>query len=471
MANIMVQSGTTICAPATSGGGAIAVIRMSGEKALEVLSSVFLKDEKKVEPGNLKGYSLHFGSIYDGADFLDEVLVSVFRAPLSYTGEDMVEISCHASSHIQQRLIKLLISKGVTAAAPGEFTMRAFMNGKMDLSQAEAVADLIASESEAAHRLAANQLRGGFSAEISKLRNELLQFASLVELELDFSEEDVEFADRHSMIEKIISIKNLVDSLASSFRLGNAIKNGIPVVIAGRPNVGKSSLLNALLKEERAIVSSIPGTTRDYIEESVHIGGLLFRFIDTAGLRDSDDTIESMGIERTLKKMDEAEVIIALVEASDSESYVREFVGSIKMKAGGKGKTIIVVANKLDMIPEYKEESIVRSISGATALPVIMISATGGTGIEELKEMLLQSVDISNLESPQYIVTNARHYHALEETSSSLEAVLSGFRNGIPTELITTDLRQAIYHLGEITGQITSDEILGEIFRNFCIGK
>jgi len=447
------------------------VIRISGEKALEILSLVFFKDGKKVEPENLKGYSLHFGSVYDGADFLDEVLVSVFRAPLSYTGEDMIEISCHASSHIQQRLIRLLISKGATAAAPGEFTKRAFMNGKLDLSQAEAVADLIASESEASHRLAANQLRGGFSAEISKLRNELLHFASLVELELDFSEEDVEFADRRSMVEKITGIKSLVDSLSSSFRLGNAIKNGIPVVIAGRPNVGKSSLLNALLKEERAIVSSIPGTTRDYIEEPVHIGGLLFRFIDTAGLRASDDTIESLGIERTLKKIDEAEVIIALVEASDSESYVREFVENIKLKTADTGKTIIVVANKLDIIPEYKEERIARSFAGATSLPVIMISATGGTGIEELKDILLKSVDISNLESPQYIVTNARHYHALEETSSSLDAVLSGFRNGIPTELITTDLRQAIYHLGEITGQITSDEILGEIFRNFCIGK
>jgi tRNA modification GTPase len=471
MANTMVQSGTTICAPATSGGGAIAVIRMSGEKSLDILSSVFIKEGKKIDPENMKGYSLHFGSIYDDKAFLDEVLVSVFRSPLSYTGEEMVEISCHASSHIQQRLIKLLISNGATAAAPGEFTMRAFMNGKMDLSQAEAVADLISSESEAAHRLAANQLRGGFSAEISKLRNELLEFASLVELELDFSEEDVEFADRRSMIEKIISIKKLVDSLASSFRLGNAIKNGIPVVIAGRPNVGKSSLLNALLKEERAIVSSIPGTTRDYIEESVNLGGLLFRFIDTAGLRESEDTIETLGIERTLKKIDEAEVVIALAEASDSDLYIREFTEQIKSRTLNSGKTIIVIANKSDILPEYMEEKVMRSFSEATTYPVLMISATDGTGIEELKEQLLRSVDMSNLESPQYIVTNARHYHALEETSASLDAVLSGFRNGIPTELITTDLRQAIYHLGEITGQITSDEILGEIFRNFCIGK
>jgi tRNA modification GTPase len=471
MANEMTQGGTTICAPATSGGGAIAIIRISGEKALEILSAIFIKEGKKTDPANLKGYSLHFGSIYDNKEFLDDVLVSVFRAPLSYTGEDMAEISCHASSHIQQRLIKLLIANGATAAAPGEFTMRAFMNGKMDLSQAEAVADLIASESEAAHRLAANQLRGGFSAEITKLRNELLQFASLVELELDFSEEDVEFADRRSMIEKIISIRELVDSLASSFRMGNALKNGIPVVIAGRPNVGKSSLLNALLKEERAIVSSIPGTTRDYIEESIHIGGLLFRFIDTAGLRESDDTIESLGIERTLKKIDEAEVVIALVEASDSDSYIRKFTEQIKSKTGNSGKAIIVVANKSDILPEYLVEKVLKSFGESTVFPVLMISATVGTGIEELKEMLLGSVDISNLESPQYIVTNARHYQALGETSASLEAVLTGFRNKIPTELVTTDLRQAIYHLGEITGQITSDEILGEIFRNFCIGK
>ena len=471
MVNTTVQSGTTVCAPATAGGGAIAIIRMSGDKSLEILSSVFVRDGKMVKAEDLKGYSLYFGSIYDGKDFLDEVLVSVFRLPLSYTGEDMVEISCHASSHIQQRLIKLLISNGATAAAPGEFTMRAFVNGKMDLSQAEAVADLIASESEAAHRLAANQLRGGFSREISKLRSELLEFASLVELELDFSEEDVEFADRRSMVEKIISIKGLVDSLASSFRLGNAIKNGIPVVIAGRPNVGKSSLLNALLKEERAIVSSIPGTTRDYIEETVHIGGLLFRFTDTAGLRESEDTIESMGIERTLRKIDEAEVVIALVEASDDASYVKEFAESLRPKSGDPGRKIIVAANKCDILSGESEEGILKLFSGSVAFPVIMISATTGKGTEELKQMLLSSIDTGNLETPQYIVTNARHYHALEETSASLNEVLSGFRNGLPTELITTDLRQAIYHLGEITGQITSDEILGEIFRNFCIGK
>lgn len=466
-----IQRGTTICAPATSGGGAIAVIRLSGEEAINILCSIFISSGRKVQPESLKGYTLHFGSIFDGEDFLDEVLVSVFRAPLSYTGEEMVEISCHASSHIQQRLLRVLISSGATAAAPGEFTMRAFINGKMDLSQAEAVADIIASESEAAHRLAANQLRGGFSAEISKLRNELVEFASLVELELDFSEEDVEFADRFSMTEKIISIKELVDSLSSSFRLGNAIKNGIPVVIAGRPNVGKSSLLNALLREERAIVSSIPGTTRDYIEEAVHIGGLLFRFIDTAGLRESYDTIESMGIDRTFKKIDEAEVVIILVEALDSAAYVAEFAGLIKNKAGENGKTLVVVANKHDMLPEFKEEMAIKSFSDATALPVMMISATQNTGIEELKEFLLKSVDLSHLESPQYIVTNARHYQALTETSFFLNEVLSGFRNNLPTELVATDLRHAIFHLGEITGQITSDEILGEIFRNFCIGK
>lgn len=466
-----IQRGTTICAPATSGGGAIALIRLSGEEAINILCRIFISAGKKIKPESLKGYTIHYGSVFEEEEFLDEVLVSVFRAPLSYTGEEMVEISCHASSHIQQRLLRLLITNGAKPAAPGEFTMRAFMNGKMDLSQAEAVADIIASESEAAHRLAANQLRGGFSAEISKLRNELLEFASLVELELDFSEEDVEFADRLSMTNKIISVRELVDSLASSFRLGNAIKNGIPVVIAGRPNVGKSSLLNALLKEERAIVSSIPGTTRDYIEESVHIGGLLFRFIDTAGLRESDDAIESLGIDRTFKKIDEAEVVIILVEASDSAAYVSEFAGIIKKKAEGDGKSLVVVVNKADLLSGVKEEIVAKAFTEATALPVMMISATHSTGIEELKEFLLRSVDLSHLESPQYIVTNARHYQALTETSFFLNEVLSGFRNNLPTELVATDLRHAIYHLGEITGQITSDEILGEIFAKFCIGK
>jgi tRNA modification GTPase len=453
------------------GNGAIAIIRLSGENAIVVADRFFRSRNTAKQLVNQKTQSLHYGTITFKGEYLDEVLLSIFRAPHSYTGEDMVEIYCHGSLYIQQKIIQLLSGNGMRLAKPGEFTMRAFMNGKMDLSQAEAVADLIASESEASHRLAASQMRGGFSAAISKLRNELLQFTALVELELDFSEEDVEFADRRSMIEKIISIRELVDSLASSFRLGNAIKNGIPVVIAGRPNVGKSSLLNALLKEERAIVSSIPGTTRDYIEESVHIGGLLFRFIDTAGLRESDDTIESLGIERTLKKIDEAEVVIALAEASDSESYVHEFIESIRSKAGDSDKTIIIVANKTDVLPEYKEEMVLKSFANASDLPVLLISATNGTGIDDLKDMLLKSVDTGNLSAPQYIVTNARHYQALEETSASLGAVLTGFRNNIPTELITTDLRQAIYHLGEITGQITSDEILGEIFRNFCIGK
>ncbi len=467
----MELNNTTICAPATSGGGAIAIIRVSGDKAIEVLCRYFFSHGKSVDPSSLKGYTLHHGSIIDGDEFIDDVLVSVFRSPLSYTGEEMVEISCHASSHIQQRLLRLLISNGIAAASPGEFTMRAFMNGKMDLSQAEAVADIIASESEAAHRLAANQLRGGFSAEITKLRNQLVEFASLVELELDFSEEDVEFADRVSMTMKISETKELVDSLASSFRLGNVIRNGIPVVIAGRPNVGKSSLLNALLKEERAIVSDIPGTTRDYIEGAVHLGGLLYRFIDTAGLRESGDFIEALGIERTLKKIDEAEVIIILVEAYDSTEYISAFAGSVMEKASIKNKKVILVANKSDLLPEQDIYTLSRSFEEAAALPVLFISATAGTGIDELKEFLVKSVDLSHLETPQYIVTNARHYQALTATSEALTEVINGFENHIPTELVAMDLRQAIYHLGEITGQITSDEILGEIFSKFCIGK
>ena len=467
----MVQKGTTICAPATSGGGAIALIRLSGPAAVETLSGIFKPIDDQVDIVNAKGYSLFFGTISSQSEFIDEVLVSVFREPQSYTGEDMAEISCHASPFIQHRIMEILIEKGVETATPGEFTMRAFMNGKMDLSQAEAVADIIASDSEAAHRLAATQLRGGFSAEIEKLRQELLSFASLIELELDFSEEDVQFADRFAMTETVMKIKSLVDRLASSFRLGNAIKKGIPVVIAGRPNVGKSSLLNVLLQEERAIVSDIPGTTRDTIEEVLHVGGLLFRFIDTAGLRHSEDEIEVLGVERTRLKLETSAIVLAVAEVTNSAEDIALFSRSVAELTGPNDAKIILVINKSDLASPGRMADLKKELSGMCAFPVVFVSATRSSGIDHLREQLTASVETSRLETPQHIVTNARHYEALKNVSESLLRVLDGFRDGIPTVLIATDVRQAIYYLGLITGKITPEDILGEIFSRFCIGK
>ena len=466
-----VQKGRIICAPATSGGGAIAMIRVSGKGAVETLSEIFQPADNQIDIIKAKGYTLIFGTISSQDGFIDQVLVSVFRAPHSYTGEEMVEISCHASPFIQHRIIEILIEKGVETAAPGEFTMRAFMNGKMDLSQAEAVADIIAADSEAAHRLAASQLRGGFSAGIEKLRQELVTFASLIELELDFSEEDVQFANRFAMTETVIKIKDMVDRLASSFRLGNAIRKGIPVVIAGRPNVGKSSLLNLLLQEERAIVSDIPGTTRDTIEEVLHLGGLLFRFIDTAGLRDGGDEIEELGMERTRSKLRAAEVVLAVAEATDTAESIAALAASIGEITGNSGARLIVLVNKSDLITRKRIAELKRELKDICPCPALFVSASKSEGIEQVRKQLIASVETGKLDNPQYIVTNARHYEALKNVSDSLGRVLDGFRDGIPTVLIATDVRQSIYYLGQITGRITPDDILGEIFSKFCIGK
>ena len=466
-----VQKGKIICAPATSGGGAIALIRVSGQGAVETLSEIFQPADNQIYITKAKGYSLILGTISSHDEFIDQVLVSVFRAPHSYTGEEMVEISCHASPFIQHRIIEILIEKGVETAAPGEFTMRAFMNGKMDLSQAEAVADIIAADSEAAHRLAASQLRGGFSAGIEKLRHELVTFASLIELELDFSEEDVQFANRFAMTETVIKIKDMVDRLASSFRLGNAIRKGIPVVIAGRPNVGKSSLLNILLQEERAIVSDIPGTTRDTIEEVLHLGGLLFRFIDTAGLREGGDEIEELGMERTRSKLRAAEVVLAVAEATDTDESIAALAASIGEITGNSGARLIVLVNKSDLITRKRIAELKRELKDICPCPALFVSASKSEGIEQVRKQLIASVETGKLDNPQYIVTNARHYEALKNVSDSLGRVLDGFRDGIPTVLIATDVRQSIYYLGQITGRITPDDILGEIFSKFCIGK
>lgn len=464
------HSDTTIAAPATGQGGAIAIIRVSGPATYSIISSLFTSSAG-TDILSSGGYTVHYGEIRDGSTFIDDVMLTVFRSPASYTGEDAAEISHHASPYIQQRIMELLIKHGALPASPGEFTMRAFVNGKMDLSQAEAVADIIASDSEAAHRLASTQLRGGLSSEIEKLRQDLLSFASLIELELDFSEEDVQFANRFDMTETVIKIKDLVDRLASSFRLGNAIKKGIPVVIAGRPNVGKSSLLNVLLQEERAIVSDIPGTTRDSIEEVLHVGGLLFRFIDTAGLRQTEDIIESKGVERTRSKLEKAEVVLAMAESTDPPEELSGLSKLIDELSGKKGTKTIMVINKADLVSHEQLRSLRKELKAKCKVPFVFISALHLTGIEELEKLLTGSVETGALKEPQYVVTNARHYEALNHVSGSLQRVLDGFRDGIPTVLIATDVRQAIYYLGLITGKITPDDILGEIFSRFCIGK
>ncbi len=464
------QSDTTIAAPATGTGGAIGIIRVSGPGTFDIINSLFVPAAGK-DILSAGGYTVHFGSIRKGEDFVDEVLVTLFRSPASYTGEDSAEISHHASPFIQRRIMELLIDLGAKPAMPGEFTQRAFMNGRIDLSQAEAVADLIAADSEAAHRLAATQLRGGFSEGIEKLRKDMLTFTSLIELELDFSEEDVQFADRFAMTETVINIKETVDRLASSFRLGNAIRKGIPVVIAGKPNVGKSSLLNVLLQEERAIVSDIPGTTRDTVEEVLHVEGLLFRFIDTAGLRHGGDEIEELGMERTRNKLKAADIVLAVTEATDSAPEISAFAATVSEMTGTSGARIILIVNKSDLITGSASSSLHEELKSLTPFPVIFVSATASEGIDDLKKQLTASVETGRLDNPQYIVTNARHYEALRNVSESLQRVQDGFRDGIPTVLIATDVRQAIYYLGLITGKISPDDILGEIFSRFCIGK
>jgi tRNA modification GTPase len=467
----MLRKDETICAPATGHGGAIAVIRVSGPLCLEICGKIFFPADKKKVLSCQKGYSVVFGEIRSGGEIIDEALVSVFRAPHSYTGENSAEISCHASPFIQRKTIELLISNGALAALPGEFTQRAFMNGKMDLSQAEAVADLIASSARLAHRVALKQMRGEFSQEISKLRSELLQFASLIELELDFGEEDVEFADRKDLIMIIIRIKLLADNLASSFQTGNAIKNGIPVVIAGKPNSGKSTLLNALLKEERAIVSEIPGTTRDTIEDVLVIDGIEYRFIDTAGLRETTDIIENLGIKKTHEKIDDASVVLFIDEATSLPSDINNRVETIRERISGTSKTLMILINKTDLASQENIKILKDGIQLSGNDELLFISAREKTGLEELRFSLKEAVIKDNLTGENVIITSLRHFEALKSVSESLERVLAGLETGIPDDLIATDIKQAIHYLGLITGQITTDEILGNIFKNFCIGK
>ncbi len=467
----MIRSESTICAPASALGGAIAVIRISGQQSLEICEKIFYPTDKDVKLADQKGYTVLFGEIREESSVIDEVLLTVFRAPRSYTGENSAEISCHASQFIVRKILELLIKNGAVSAAPGEFTQRAFFNGKMDLSQAEAVADIISSKTSISHKIAINQMKGGFSAEISRLRQELLYFASLIELELDFGEEDVEFADRSKLKAIIIRVKELADKLAGSFRLGNALKNGIPVAIVGKPNSGKSTLLNALLMEERAIVSEIPGTTRDIIEDTIDIDGIEFRFIDTAGLRETTDIIEAMGIRKTHEKISQASLILLIDEVSDSAMSINKRAESVRKMISESDKRLIILINKTDIASASSQKVLKSQISLDEKDTLLFISAREKTGLEELRLKLGELSMKVKMSSEDVIITNLRHYEALTRVSESLGRVLLGLNEMIPEDLIAIDIRQAIHYLGEITGEITTDEILGNIFRNFCIGK
>ncbi|MEX0981831.1 MAG: tRNA uridine-5-carboxymethylaminomethyl(34) synthesis GTPase MnmE [Bacteroidales bacterium] len=461
------MSDTTICAVATSGTGAIAVIRVSGPDTFTVVEKIFLPATIGKILTEQQANTIHFGTIRQGEEMIDEVLVSLFRAPQSYTGEDVIEISCHGSSYIQQKIMELLISHGAIPAKPGEFTQRAFLNGKMDLSQAEAVADLIAAESKASHDVAMQQIRGGFSQKIKELRDRLLHFISLIELELDFSEEDVEFADRNELERLVIEVKELVDNLKDSFQLGNVIKTGVPVAIVGRPNVGKSTLLNAFLNEERAIVSEIEGTTRDAIEDTVVIEGVLYRFIDTAGIRETADTIETLGIRRTYQKIDQASVVLLLVEASDGQELILQSLESIRDQMEGRRRQLILVINKSDIgDPNVFDDQLLKDHE-----QVCRISAKNQQNIDKLREMLINAVNVGSIRHQDVVISNIRHFNALNAVSASLERVLDGLATTLPQDLLAQDIRETLHHLGEITGEVTTDEILGNIFKNFCIGK
>ncbi|MEP0266459.1 tRNA uridine-5-carboxymethylaminomethyl(34) synthesis GTPase MnmE [Dokdonia sp.] len=457
---------TIVALASPAGAGAIAVIRVSGQDAIAICTPLFKSIHGKVL-SKQKTHTIHLGHIIDGERVLDEVLVSLFKGTNSYTGEPTIEISCHGSSYIQQEIIQLLLREGCRAAQAGEFTLRSFINGKMDLSQAEAVADLIASDTEASHQIAMQQMRGGFSNEIAQLRQELLNFASLIELELDFSEEDVEFADRTQFRELVARITKVLKRLIDSFATGNVIKNGIPVAIVGEPNVGKSTLLNALLNEERAIVSDIAGTTRDTIEDELSIGGIGFRFIDTAGIRETKDVIEGLGIQKTFEKIGQAQVVVMLFSAKEFIASSSQFTVEIeKIKNQFPLKPLVIVANKVDQV----QESDVKNLQ--SKIPDLhILSAKKGIGVDALKAKLLDFVNTGALRNDETIVTNSRHYDALLKALEEIEKVQYGLDTDLSGDLMAIDIRQALYHFGEITGQVTNDELLGNIFANFCIGK
>jgi len=455
-----------ICALATASGmGAISIIRVSGPDAIAICDQLF----KSVKTGksllHQKSHTIHLGTFIDNDNLIDEVLVSIFKGPNSYTGENIVEISCHGSTFIQQQILQILIKNGCRNAEPGEFTFRAFMNGKMDLTQAEAVADLISSSNEKSHKLALSQMRGGFSSEIQALRNQLIKFASLIELELDFSSEDVEFADRSELQELLNRLKHVIRRLIDSFSLGNVLKNGIPVAIVGEPNVGKSTLLNALLNDDRAIVSEIAGTTRDTIEDEIIIKGICFRFIDTAGIRDTEDSIETIGIEKTYEKINQAKVVLYIFDVATAtfEKVSNELK---KLENHINGKQLIIIANKIDQADASQIKANFGDIEN-----LLFISAKQKENIQHLITLLTDKVKKGILSNNDVIVSNSRHFEALSNALSHIVQVQEGLEAYISGDLLAMDIRQSLYHLGEITGEISTDDLLDSIFRDFCIGK
>jgi tRNA modification GTPase len=456
----------TICAISTPGGmGAIALIRISGNNAIAVMNKVFTP-AKKNNGKEYLSHKVHYGKFVAAEEEIDNLLMTVFLAPNSFTGEDMVEFSCHGSLYIQKRIMETLLSLGVRLASPGEFTLRAFMNKKLDLSQAEAIADLISATSKSAHDLAINQMRGGFSNKIRELREKLIGFTALIELELDFSDEDVEFADRSEFFRLIEEIKTEVETLKESFKQGNVLKHGIPVAIIGKPNVGKSTLLNALLNEEKALVSEIPGTTRDTIEDILSIEGISFRFIDTAGLRESEDEIELMGIERTYQKIDQAQIVLYVTDISkttvdDIRTDLKDFAGHIE----NPEKKFIIIGNKIDQLQKTPVK-----FSEFVELETIFVSAKRKENINMITDTLLRSVNVANT-NEKTIVSNIRHYESLSKTLSAIENIEDGLKQNLSTDLLSTDIRTALYYLGEITGEITNEDVLDSIFSKFCIGK
>lgn len=464
----------TICAISTaSGAGAIALIRISGPDTFKLLKQLFRPKNKTLDLNKVAGFTMHLGDLYDGIDMIDEILLGVFRAPNSYTGEDLAEISCHGSPYIQKKILELLINNNIRLAKAGEFTLRAFLNGKYDLSQAEAVADLIASNSKTSHDLAINQMRGCYSIKIKDLRDQLVNFASLLELELDFSEEDVEFASRANLHELLFTIKKEIIILIDSFALGNVLKEGIPVTIIGKPNVGKSTLLNAILNEERAIVSETPGTTRDFIEDTITIQGINFRFVDTAGIHDSQDRIEKIGIERTFEKIRQSKIVLYVFDVSEVScdeientlKEFREFLRKNISEPGTENKKFILIGNKTDQLVESP-----KGMKELFDLDCVFASAKRKENIDLIIEKLIKAVD-----SEQYIdstiVSSVRHFEALNKALESIDAVEEGINSNISTDLIAIDMRNALFHLGEITGEVTNDELLENIFGRFCIGK
>lgn len=461
-----IKNDTIIALATPFGVGAIAVIRLSGPTSIDLVNDFFKPRRKGKSLQSVASHTVHLGHIMDADRVIDESLVTVFKTPHSYTGENVVEISCHGSAYIQQEILQLFLQNGARHAEAGEFTLRAFLNGKMDLSQAEAVADVIASDSQSSHSIAMQQMRGGFSNEIAALRAELLDFASLIELELDFSEEDVEFADRTAFQDLINKITKVIKRLIDSFALGNVLKNGIPVAIVGEPNVGKSTLLNALLNEEKAIVSDIAGTTRDAIEDEIALQGVTYRFIDTAGIRDTKDVIENIGIKKTFENIEKAQLVLHLIDASSKLDLNNLSNEEKELQEKYPKKKILTLLNKADALSDKQIAELLRVQPNW-----ILISAKHKTGLESLLQHLTDLVNTGALSNQQTVVSNSRHFEALNKAFEALNEVQKGMDANISSDLMAIDIRQALFHLGEITGEITTDDLLGNIFANFCIGK